>query len=126
MLSIHGALEFIRSGNPDALPAELKHEWMHEENLKLVGPYKGRQWSELTAHGSVVKSPPRFASSPSSSSSSSSSASSSNNPLVNPQHEQEGMTWRDLVVQVNSKLPPARRTATAAERLDARIAAMVG
>jgi len=53
LLTLHGALEFVRTGNPDALPPSLSKDWAKLENEK-TGGYAGRNWDQLISASSMV------------------------------------------------------------------------
>ena len=54
VVTLHGALEFVRTGNPDALPPFLAKDWRRIEADK-TGGYAGRRWEQLTGQSSLVK-----------------------------------------------------------------------
>jgi len=55
LLTLHGAMEFIRSGNQDALPPVLKRDWRRLEADPSLGGYAGRAWGQLTSANSMVR-----------------------------------------------------------------------
>jgi len=55
LVTLHGAMEFIRSGNQDALPIVLKRDWRKLEGDPAIGGYAGRAWGTLTSANAMVR-----------------------------------------------------------------------